>query len=324
MAYEVSQYDNGGASTSDFPYGFIKDNPGDGTGTKANNKSWNDLYQFFMKIMIAAGISPNGQQDSTTNGFQLVQALNKLINQEPAAMAAAFGAATTTPVLASGMVTTGSTTLTTTPGWFWYWGQFVYFPGQSYSSSWNVHVAIALVDGLPTATFTNGGPSPDNAHFGLSSMVSWATAMNTVLGLTTIAGEISTLNTQVATINSEITTLQTDVALSGWTNATLASGWTDVGSPVRSMVTGMGQVFLEGAALWSSGVSGATMFTLPTGQRPSRTLSVTQSVYNIGSAQISAVSLTINTDGTVVWSAAGLTINAGSIWYFDGITFNVQ
>jgi hypothetical protein len=72
MAREISDY-NGTveAPSSDYPYGRIKDNPG---GTRVDEKSNGDLHVFAQDLMSRAHVTPNGQPDNTTNGFQLMEA----------------------------------------------------------------------------------------------------------------------------------------------------------------------------------------------------------------------------------------------------------
>jgi len=57
-----------------YPYGRIKDNPGDNTGTKMNEASFGDIFQFFSRMMANAGITSNNLADNNTNGYQLYEA----------------------------------------------------------------------------------------------------------------------------------------------------------------------------------------------------------------------------------------------------------
>ena len=54
------------------PFGMFKDDP---NGTKMNSKTFNDIFQFFYKMMAGAGITYNHDLDNATNGFQLYEAL---------------------------------------------------------------------------------------------------------------------------------------------------------------------------------------------------------------------------------------------------------
>lgn len=74
MARQISDFDNPGAPTADYEYGYIKDNPGDNTGTKINEKSNQDIQQLMQRALAKSGITPNGLPDNTTNGYQLAQA----------------------------------------------------------------------------------------------------------------------------------------------------------------------------------------------------------------------------------------------------------
>ena len=254
MAREISQFDNGGGSTSDFPNGYIIDNPGDGSGTKANAKSNNDLQQFFQKIMINAGISANGLQESTTNGFQLVQALNTLINQESSGMAAAFGTPTGTyiPIIMSGCAysATGSA-WTLTGGWFFYNGIFYYCnPGTgSFAGGATLVLTLGLVDGLPTATPSwAASVSPGAGSFDYSAMVTWAAQVG-------------------------ITALQSKIAIGAWTNITaFGTDWTNGAIQPRFAKDGVGRISCQGQVLNTFAGVYSTPFVFPSGARPSENL----------------------------------------------------
>jgi hypothetical protein len=66
------------APNSTYPYGNIKDNPGDGTGTPVNTAVYADLHQFFASLAaLAQGtgyFTPNGLPDNDVNGFQYLEA----------------------------------------------------------------------------------------------------------------------------------------------------------------------------------------------------------------------------------------------------------
>lgn len=73
---------NTDAPDSDYPFGKIRDNPGNNTGTPINEVVYGDIHQFFEKLMNAAAITPNGLPENQTNGFQLYEALLKVTRQE--------------------------------------------------------------------------------------------------------------------------------------------------------------------------------------------------------------------------------------------------
>lgn len=79
MARKITDFDGsviavGGA----YPFGDIKDNP---SGTVVNRKSNADMQQFFQKIMFEAGITPNSLPENSTNGWQLVNALQTIASR---------------------------------------------------------------------------------------------------------------------------------------------------------------------------------------------------------------------------------------------------
>lgn len=61
--------------------GRIIDDNGTGNGTPVNEFLYGDKHQFFEKLMDLAGITPNGQPENETNGYQLVDALFAFANK---------------------------------------------------------------------------------------------------------------------------------------------------------------------------------------------------------------------------------------------------
>lgn len=66
---------------ANYPEGNIKDNPGDGTGTPINVLTTADIHQTFYKLLDIAGITPNGDPDNVTNGYQYIEAIRKIPNE---------------------------------------------------------------------------------------------------------------------------------------------------------------------------------------------------------------------------------------------------
>jgi hypothetical protein len=62
-------------ATTDFPNGRIRDEAGAVIGTSLVEALSGDTVQFFQKLIIDAGITPNGQPDNVTQGYQLIDAL---------------------------------------------------------------------------------------------------------------------------------------------------------------------------------------------------------------------------------------------------------
>lgn len=58
-----------------YPFGDIKDDPGDDTGTPVNRAVYADHHQFFAKLLDNSGIVINDLPDDDVNGFQLFDAL---------------------------------------------------------------------------------------------------------------------------------------------------------------------------------------------------------------------------------------------------------
>ena len=68
------------APGGDYPYGRLKDNPGNNTGTPVDENLLGDASQFFEKLMAEGGIAPNGKPENSSDGFQLFDALKNVIN----------------------------------------------------------------------------------------------------------------------------------------------------------------------------------------------------------------------------------------------------
>jgi hypothetical protein len=62
-----------------YPYGKIKDRSGATAGTPVNEQVYGDIHQFFERLMAKSGITPNNLPENSTNGFQLFEALQRII-----------------------------------------------------------------------------------------------------------------------------------------------------------------------------------------------------------------------------------------------------
>lgn len=71
MAYRISDYTRPVGTSSDYPSGDIKDNP---SGTLVNRKMLSDIIQTIFRAMRLAGITPSGNPDNVTNGYQVAKA----------------------------------------------------------------------------------------------------------------------------------------------------------------------------------------------------------------------------------------------------------
>ena len=63
------------APSGAYPFGKLRDNPGDNSGTPVNEDLMNDVMQLMEKIMNVSGVVANGLPENQTNGFQLLDAL---------------------------------------------------------------------------------------------------------------------------------------------------------------------------------------------------------------------------------------------------------
>lgn len=79
MAIKLEDKPNTEAPSTAYPYGNIKDNPGDNSGTPVNKLVYADFHQFFAKLMDAGAVVYNGLAESFTDGFQYFIALVNVI-----------------------------------------------------------------------------------------------------------------------------------------------------------------------------------------------------------------------------------------------------
>ena len=159
MAYEVQNYTGGGAATSDYPHGLWVDNTGTGGGTLINKQALSDVYQFFMRLMDSSGVSFNNSPDTTTNGFQFVQALNAQVGKFNNAWSGLMGASGLTPVILSGCVVTVPSFghYSITAGYCWYNGKFTVINAATsvaVGSGFSPYIYITVVDGVPVGNLT--------------------------------------------------------------------------------------------------------------------------------------------------------------------------
>lgn len=79
MAIRLQDKETTDPPSSDYPFGDIRDDPGDRTGTKVNKRNHADFHQFFAKLMDLAGLAYNDLPDNDYSGFQYIDALLMVI-----------------------------------------------------------------------------------------------------------------------------------------------------------------------------------------------------------------------------------------------------
>lgn len=67
--------------TSKWPFGQIKNQTETEPGTPVVREIYGDLLVNMYKLLQDAGITPNGQEDSEENGYQILQAFKKFVNE---------------------------------------------------------------------------------------------------------------------------------------------------------------------------------------------------------------------------------------------------
>lgn len=310
MGRNITDFTNYIAPDSTYPYGDIKDNPGDGTGTRVSRTTNADMQQFFQRIAANAGVFLNGTPDNMDNGFQYVEALNTLINQQTAGMAGAAGASGLVPVIMSGMVVHSGPTSTIDPGWFFYDGQYCFFEGGGYASipGGDVRlITITYIDGFPNATLSLDTPVSDSTHFDFSNAISWAKSVG-----------IITLQNDVITINAALSALQP----LAWTSATLGTGWNTSAIPIAYTKNGVKEVFLRGWSQSTSTTPTQTLFTLPSGFRPSQICYIPVYFFDTGTITQGTNFIAILTTGEVQFvNPAATPITSGYNIYLDAVKF---
>lgn len=63
----------------DYPFGDLRDNPGDNSGTPVDRNLLGDIHRNVEKIMDVSGIVANNLDDNEANGYQIYDALVKAI-----------------------------------------------------------------------------------------------------------------------------------------------------------------------------------------------------------------------------------------------------
>ena len=77
MAFDTSNLDGTVVAPGGIvPFGALKDAP---SGTRVNTKMLGDIWQMMQQLAAGAGITLNNQPDNNTNGYQLTEALSKVI-----------------------------------------------------------------------------------------------------------------------------------------------------------------------------------------------------------------------------------------------------
>ena len=106
MARGISNLTNVDAPGGAYPYGRVRDNPGDNSGTPVNEAMLGDILQLMHALMAEAGLTFNGQPDNLVDSFQLYDAFKGAVRNQTATTSA-FG---TVQIATQTQVNTGSDT----------------------------------------------------------------------------------------------------------------------------------------------------------------------------------------------------------------------
>jgi len=85
------------APSADYPKGRVRNKNGAILGTEYREELLGDIFQFFQKIIIDAGITENDLPENFTNGYQMNDALRASIYKRYSTNTLNDGAMTTTP-----------------------------------------------------------------------------------------------------------------------------------------------------------------------------------------------------------------------------------
>lgn len=85
MAIALENKSNVDPPDSDYPYGRIRNNPGNNTGTPVNEQVYGDFHQFFARMLDQADVVANGLPDNDYSGFQYFEAMEQIIRNATAA-----------------------------------------------------------------------------------------------------------------------------------------------------------------------------------------------------------------------------------------------
>lgn len=78
LAIGIENYPNITAADAYFPDGSIRDKTPSLPGTPVNKTVYDDIHQFFAKLLRIAGITASGIPENEYSGFQYVEALKKV------------------------------------------------------------------------------------------------------------------------------------------------------------------------------------------------------------------------------------------------------
>ena len=78
MARTIASKTNTDPPLFPYPFGKIRDNPGNGTGTAVNENVYGDFHQFFDGLLSSGNITPNNLAENGINGFQYNIALQQI------------------------------------------------------------------------------------------------------------------------------------------------------------------------------------------------------------------------------------------------------
>ena len=137
------------APGGDYPYGDVKDNPGNNTGTPVNRLLLGDWLRNIEKIMDLSGITPNELDDNEANGYQILEAMQKMFKPYKSIMMS----------VVSGVVTihhsdfSETITFTGTPGSYTINASANIFPREK---------TIATINHVNYQTIANIAPSMSN------------------------------------------------------------------------------------------------------------------------------------------------------------------
>ena len=295
MGRTASQYTRPAPVTGTLPYGGIMDDTSSVNGTKCNEAVVGDIVQFFLRMAADAGINLNGLPDNSTNGWQYVQSLMKVIYGMSLNYMSGVCPNTTTPVLIGGM--TKSTLLGEThvsPGVVLYNGQWCVFTGGQLvlAAGNDVFFTVATVDGMSVLTMTQMATGTANgaALFDYNTLITLAQGIG-------VSG------------------------LGAWQTPTVNAGYSVADFQYRLKADGTVQ--FRGIIQVTSATPSATLMTLPAGYRPATVARGFPSLINTGAALV-PTTVVISTACAVNFTFTYTAAASGQTIMMDGITYDTE
>lgn len=240
---------------STYPYGAIKDNPGDGTGTPVNTSVYGDMHQFLEKLFANSGLTANGLADNASNGFQLFEAFitSGNINFVADFITAYLGSYTTNDliVLWGCNVSVIGSTYTITDGAIFYNKQIYKVTGSSVTLTGSNSMVYKIDTSVQPNTIyiANAAANSGIANYGDSTVKNRNLPNNFIKASTkTTSASITTVESTILTLTPSTTQSSAKISISFYMNWQSSA----TGDDVYNITVKKNGVAIQGAMLHST------------------------------------------------------------------------